>query len=1166
MAASSRTGSAGEPAEPDGGRGRQMLVLERKGGGGKVSTFSAPLGMTAGSARSAEVARATSASACEPRARSHVSRRRALIVAALLALALALGAIVDLGRASVHRSAPAARVQDARAFSRESLLSLPLSARGPVSASIGEDSAAFAVGGSAGSFQASNPAQRLRATFNRAGVLVRSDGARVGLALDAIGYGDALRPLTLGAPSAAGNRVSYRHPGLSEWYVNGPLGLEQGFTLSRAPTHGASGPLTLAVALSGNMRASLAAGGQSVTMSREGRTVLRYTGLSVTDATGRSLRSSLALAAGRILIQVDAEGARYPLRIDPFVQQGGKLTGKEELKEGLLGYSVALSANGDTALIGAAYDEKQAGAAYVFTRSGESWSQQARLVATGESGEGHFGDSVALSANGNTALIGAPNDNSSVGAAWIFTRTGEKWKQAQELTGHGESGEGVFGRGVALSAEGTTAIVGGPLSGSTGGAWVFTHEPEKWGQQGEALTVGGVDGLGESVALSANGNTALVGAPLANAVTGGAYVFTRSDGNWSEQSQLTGSNEAGGGEFGVSVALSGDGNTALVGAYFGSAAWVFTRSEEKWSQQEKLTTGEGSEEFYFGKSVALATDGVAALVGGYDYEGKGAAWAFTRSGSSWSHLGGKITGEGESADGGFGFSVALSEGGYTALVGSPFGNEKLGAGWVFTNDSAPTVTSEAASGVTTEAVTLHATVNANGNGTECVFEYGTSTDYGRTVECSPKPTGEVPVAVSAALSGLSSNATYHFRVVATNRIGTSDGADESFTTLATSASAETKEEKKPAEAKDNELTAKASEGTGTVTAGTYGSDIGGPALAKSTGKYIDIYHTGMSTFKQVEIKDCELGDGKSLWWDNPAATWEPILEPPALYSEGPPACVTVTLTESTKPSVAQLIGTRFGTRFGEVPGSQEYGKCEAAKDGLYEEGKCQKEKLKKGLPKGKYEWYANPVGCFPKKDGYYSESQCLSEDTKKGKPKGKYEKGSNEVSGSGGEAKLEIEGIGDLTCTSSTATGELPGQKEGIETITYSGCKLETKTEKTECASKGAAAGTIVTSPLETFVEDEGKAVDTEIFQDPVAVFTCNKTEYTLHGGARGETTGDADTMSLTSETVYKQSVGEQELYVSASGAEHKTVMTATYKTTGTQEMEINTNPPQSGG
>jgi FG-GAP repeat len=1142
-----------------------MLLLERKGGGGMVSTFSAPLGMTAGTGGSAEVAHATSASAGEPRARIDVSRGRALIAAALLALVL--GAIVDLGRASVHRSALAPHVQDARAFSRESLLSLPLSARGPVSASFGEDSAAFAVGGTAGSFQASNPAQRLRATFDRAGVLVYSDGARVALALDAIGYGDALRRLALGAPSAAGNRVSYRHSGIGEWYVNGPLGLEQSFTLSRAPTRGASGPLTIAVALSRNVHASLAAGGQSVTMSRAGRTVLRYTGLSVTDATGRSLRSSLALAAGRILIHVDADGARYPLRIDPFVQQGEKLTGKEESKEGLLGYSVALSANGDTAVVGAAYDEKQAGAAYVFTRSGESWSQQARLVATGESGEGHFGYSVALSANGNTALIGAPNDNSSIGAAWIFTRSGEKWKQAQELTGHGESGEGVFGRGVALSAEGTTAIVGGPLNGSTGGAWIFTREGEKWTQQGEALTVGGVDGLGESVALSATGNTALAGAPLANAVDGGAYVFTRSDGNWSEQSQLTGSGEAGGGEFGVSVALSGDGNTALVGAYFGSAAWVFTRSDEKWSQQEKLTTGEGgSEGFYFGKSVALAADGQAALVGGYDYEVKGAAWAFTRSGSTWSHLGGRITGEGESADGGFGFSVALSEGGYTALVGSPFGNEKLGAAWVFTNQSAPTVASEAASGVTTEAVVLHSTVNANGNGAECVFEYGTSTYYGKTVECSPKPTGEVPVAVSAALSGLSSNATYHFRVVASNLVGARDGADESFTTLATSASAETKEENKPAEAKDNELTAKAGEGTGTVTAGTYGSDIGGPALAKSTGKYIDIYHTGTSTFKQVEIKDCELGGGRSLWWDNPAATWEPILEPPAVYSEGPPACVTVTLTESTKPSVAQLIGTRFGTRFGGAPSSLEYGKCVAAKDGFYEEGKCQKQDLKKGLPKGKYEWYANPVGCFPKKNGYYSESQCLTEETKKGKPKGKYEKGSNEVSGSGGEAKLEIEGIGALTCTSSTATGELPGQKEGIETITYSGCKLETKTEKTECASKGAAAGTIATTPLETFVEDEGKAVYTEIFQDPIAIFTCNKAEYTLHGGVRGETTGDANTMSLTSETVYKQGVGEQELYVSASGAEHKTVMTATYKTTGAQEMEIDTNPPQSGG
>src|SRR5262249_58693821 len=117
-----------------------------------------------------------------------------------------------------------------------------------------------------------------------------------------------------------------------------------------------------------------------------------------------------------ILLRVRAQGARYPLRIDPFVQQGAKLTGKEESGKGQFGDSVALSADGNTALIGGYGDNGAAGAAWVFTRSGTSWSQQgAKLTGAGETSQGEpggeFGASVALSADGNTALIGGPYDN-----------------------------------------------------------------------------------------------------------------------------------------------------------------------------------------------------------------------------------------------------------------------------------------------------------------------------------------------------------------------------------------------------------------------------------------------------------------------------------------------------------------------------------------------------------------------------------------------------------------------------------------------------------------------------------------------------------------------------------------------------------------------------------
>src|SRR5207244_4211722 len=124
------------------------------------------------------------------------------------------------------------------------------------------------------------------------------------------------------------------------------------------------------------------------------------------------------------------------------------------------GTGVALSSDGNTALIGAG--TALGGKAFVFTRSGSSWTQKATLEGAGES-EAQFGDSVALSADGNTALVGGPLDSGQVGAAWAFARSGETWtQQGAKLTGGGESGNGEFGESVALSADGNTALVGGP--------------------------------------------------------------------------------------------------------------------------------------------------------------------------------------------------------------------------------------------------------------------------------------------------------------------------------------------------------------------------------------------------------------------------------------------------------------------------------------------------------------------------------------------------------------------------------------------------------------------------------------------------------------------------------------------------------------------------------
>ena len=257
-----------------------------------------------------------------------------------------------------------------------------------------------------------------------------------------------------------------------------------------------------------------------------------------------------------------------------WTQQGPKLTGSGESGAGEFGCSVALSADGNTALIGGFARQRptlgRRGCSRARARPGPSRAQSS--PAAGRADAGQFGGSVALSADGNTALIGGHADNSNVGAAWVFTRSGSTWtQQGPKLTGSGEIGAGYFGVSVALSADGNTALIGGPGDNSgVGAAWVFTRSGSTWTQQGRsspAAARADTATSATSVALSSDGNTALIGGSDDNGAVGAAWVFTRSGSTWTQQGpKLTGSGERSEqAAFGNSVALSADGNTALIG-------------------------------------------------------------------------------------------------------------------------------------------------------------------------------------------------------------------------------------------------------------------------------------------------------------------------------------------------------------------------------------------------------------------------------------------------------------------------------------------------------------------------------------------------------------------------------------------------------------------------
>jgi hypothetical protein len=215
---------------------------------------------------------------------------------------------------------------------------------------------------------------------------------------------------------------------------------------------------------------------------------------------------------------------------------------------------------------------------------------------------------------------------------------------------------------------------------------------------------GNFAGQGTSVALSADGNTAIIGGPEDNtnpidfSSVGAAWVFTRSNGVWAQQgNKLVGAQYLFSPEQGCSVALSADGNTALVGGFvdalgFG-ATWAFTRSNGTWTQQGSKLVGTGASGSIVGQgySVALSADGSTAFIGGrYDDPnvgsgaGVGAGWVFTRSNGVWTQPGSKLVGTGYVGTPNQGFSVALSADGNTAFIGGPFDNSEAGAVWVFT--------------------------------------------------------------------------------------------------------------------------------------------------------------------------------------------------------------------------------------------------------------------------------------------------------------------------------------------------------------------------------------------------------------------------------------------------------------------------------------------------
>lgn len=402
-------------------------------------------------------------------------------------------------------------------------------------------------------------------------------------------------------------------------------------------------------------------------------------------------------------------------------RQQAKLIGTDIIGTGIIqGSSVSLSKYGNTLAIGGPGDDDNQGATWIFTRSGTIWSQQAKLIGTGSvmGSVPRRGTSVSLSADGDTLAVGAPDEyrpttTNEVGAAWIFVRSGTTWSQQTILRPSPNIGNidvGARGTSIALSGGGNTVAIGDPDydvnnfptdDRKPGTVWVFLREGTTWSQQGASLTPDDIiptgtlgtgffeSKIGTSVSINADGNIIAAGGPQDNFGIGATWIFTRDKKIWSQQTKLVGSDILGTGPLqGTSVSLSSNGDVLAVGGpndNFGEGAvWIFRRNNDIWTEEVKLkgtnVIGLGEQ----GTSVSLSGDGKTLTFGGKtDDSNIGGTWIFTYTGTSWIEQGIKLVGTGGIGNSEQGSSVDLAGDGRTLVVGGPQDDSAIGAGWIF---------------------------------------------------------------------------------------------------------------------------------------------------------------------------------------------------------------------------------------------------------------------------------------------------------------------------------------------------------------------------------------------------------------------------------------------------------------------------------------------------
>lgn len=388
------------------------------------------------------------------------------------------------------------------------------------------------------------------------------------------------------------------------------------------------------------------------------------------------------------------------------------------------GAGLALSADGSTLAVGAYGDASSAGAVYVFVRDNDVWSLQARVAPQIADAGDNFGTSVALSADGNTLVAGAfvedsavildPSDNmaDAAGAAYVFVRSGTTWSQQAYLKALNVDAGDQFGQSVALSASGDIAAVGAHYEASvsqgspadnnapqSGALYVFTRTGMTWGQTGyiKADNAGGGDNLGESLDMTRDGNLIVAGAYLESSAatgvdgdgtndfvvnSGAAYVFEGPP--WTQRAYIKAINTDMSDEFGVTVGISADG-TVAAGTHLeasatvtnpadnsllnAGAAYIYGRGMTAWQPEAYLKAPSPATSALYGLRIAISDAANTLVVGAIGEDNvAGAAYVYTRIGADWGEPV-RLTATNRDSGDSFG-SVAVSADGATVAIGA----------------------------------------------------------------------------------------------------------------------------------------------------------------------------------------------------------------------------------------------------------------------------------------------------------------------------------------------------------------------------------------------------------------------------------------------------------------------------------------------------------------